>query len=114
MTMISGREAIWPGRTRWLACHGAALASAYTTCMDFTWESAIPQFAKLARILNPSLHDGDGNAADSLKQLGAPKEELPALAKQSMVPPDYTRYPRVPSATEILSIIRQSFTRQSF
>jgi alcohol dehydrogenase class IV len=46
---------------------------------------------------------------DSLKQLGVPEEELPALAKQSMVLPDYTQNPKVPTANEMLSIISQSF-----
>jgi alcohol dehydrogenase class IV len=107
--------------------HGAALASVYTACMAFTWESAIPQFAKLARMLDPSLHEAGVEKAaqvsprlmeeflarvglkDSLKQFGVLAEELPALAKQSMVLPDYRQNPKVPSATEMLSIIRQSF-----
>jgi alcohol dehydrogenase class IV len=37
-----------------------------------------------------------------LKQLGVPEEELPALAKQSMVLPDYAQNPKVPSANEML------------
>jgi alcohol dehydrogenase class IV len=107
--------------------HGAALASIYPACMDFTWESAIAQFAQLARILDPSLHEASDEKAaqfsprlmekfldrvdlnDSLKQLGVPEEELPALAKQSMVLPDYTQNPKVPTANEMLSIISQSF-----
>jgi alcohol dehydrogenase class IV len=78
-------------------------------------------------MLDPSLHEAGVEKAaqvsprlmeeflarvglkDSLKQLGVLEEELPALAKQSMVLPDYRQNPKVPSATEMLSIIRQSF-----
>ena len=45
----------------------------------------------------------------SLKQLGVSEEELSALAKQSMVLPDYTKNPKIPTGAEMLSIIRQSF-----
>ena len=33
--------------------HGEALAIVYPAFTRFTWESAVPQFAKLARTLNP-------------------------------------------------------------
>ena len=107
--------------------HGAALASIYLACMKFSWQSAIRQFAKLGRILDISLHQADdGMAAQSsielfakflarielnysLKQLGVSEEELSALAKQSMVLPDYTKNPKIPTNAEMLSIIRQSF-----
>jgi alcohol dehydrogenase class IV len=100
------------------------------SCWDylfFSWESAIPQFAKLARVLDPTIHEAsDEKAAQfspelfakflaraelnySLKQLDVPEEELPALVNQSMVLPDYTRNPKIPTAEEMLSIITQSF-----
>jgi alcohol dehydrogenase class IV len=107
--------------------HGAALASIYRACMKFSWQSAIPQFAKLGRILDISLHQADDEMAAqssielfekflaridlnySLKQVGVSEEELSALAKQSMVLPDYTKNPKIPTGAEMLSIIRQSF-----
>ena len=104
--------------------HGAALASIYRACMKFSWQSAIRQFAKLGRILDISLHQADDEMAAqssielfekflarielnySLKQLGVSEEELSALAKQSMVLPDYTKNPKIPTGAEMLSIIR--------
>jgi len=107
--------------------HGMALASVYRACLEFTWESAISPFARLARILEPSLEDVDATEAAaacpglvdeflsgigltfSLKDFGISKEEIPALARQSMVLPDYTNNPRVPAYDEMLQIIATSF-----
>jgi alcohol dehydrogenase class IV len=90
---------------------------------EFSWKSAIPQFSKLGRILDTLLHQADDEMAAqaslelfekflaridldySLKQLGVPEEELSALAKQSMVLPDYTKNPKIPTDAEMLSII---------
>jgi alcohol dehydrogenase class IV len=44
-----------------------------------------------------------------LRDFGISKEELPALAKQSMVLPDYKNNPRVPTLDEMLEIIAASF-----
>jgi alcohol dehydrogenase class IV len=107
--------------------HGLALASVYRACLEFTWESAVSTFAGLAQILEPSLKDV--NAAEaaaacpglvnefmsgiglsfSLKDFGISQEEIPALARQSMVLPDYTNNPRVPAYDEMLQIITASF-----
>jgi alcohol dehydrogenase class IV len=107
--------------------HGMALASVYRACLEFTWKSAVSAFAQLARILEPSLKDVDTlevaaacpglvdefmggiGLACSLKDFGVSKEEIPALAKQSMVLPDYTNNPRVPTYDEMLQIIAASF-----
>jgi alcohol dehydrogenase len=107
--------------------HGMALASIYRACLEFTWQSAVSTFARLARILEPSLEDIDTpeaaaacpglvdefmegiGLACSLKELGISKEEIPALAKQSMVLPDYTNNPRVPAYDEMAQIIAASF-----
>ena len=35
--------------------HGEALTILYPACLEFTWEYAVPQFARLATILNPHL-----------------------------------------------------------
>jgi alcohol dehydrogenase class IV len=107
--------------------HGLALASVYRACLEFTWESAVSTFARLAQILEPSLEDV--NAAEaaaacprlvdefmsgigltfSLKDFGISQEEIPALARQSMVLPDYTNNPRIPAYDELLRIITASF-----
>ena len=107
--------------------HGLALASVYRACLEFTWESAVSTFARLAQILEPSLEDV--NAAEaaaacprlvdefmsgigltfSLKDFGISQEEIPALARQLMVLPDYTNNPRVPAYDEMFQIITASF-----
>ena len=48
----------------------------------------------------------------SLEEKGVPEEELPALAKQSMVLPDYENNPRiVQSEAEMLELLRQCYRR---
>jgi alcohol dehydrogenase class IV len=107
--------------------HGLALASVYRACLEFTWESAVPVFARLARLLEPNLESvvaSEAAAASpgllvkfmnevgltfSLKDFGISKGELPALARQSMVLPDYANNPRVPSYDETLQIVGASF-----
>jgi len=107
--------------------HGEALAIVYPAFADFTWEAAIPQFAKLARILNPSLVSAsDRDAArksseeivEFLKVLGLskrlrdvnmPENEIEALAKQCMVLPDYKGNPRIATELEMTELIRSVF-----
>jgi len=107
--------------------HGLALASVYRACLEFTWESAVSTFGRLAQILEPSLKDVKATEAAaacprlvdefmsgigltfSLKDFGISQEEIPALARQSMVLPDYTNNPRVPAYDEMLQIISASF-----
>jgi alcohol dehydrogenase class IV len=107
--------------------HGVALASVYRACLEFTWKSAVAPFAQLARILEPSLTEVDPEEAAaacpslvgefiggiglafSLKDFGTQQEEIPALAKQSMVLPDYTNNPRVPTYDDMLQIISASW-----
>jgi alcohol dehydrogenase class IV len=107
--------------------HGSALASVYRACLEFTWESAVSVFGRLAQILEPRLKDVDAIEAAaacprlvdefmseigltfSLKDFGISQEEIPALARQSMLLPDYTNNPRVPAYDEMLQIISASF-----
>jgi alcohol dehydrogenase class IV len=107
--------------------HGEALAIVYPAFTRFTWESAVPQFANLARILNPGLKDlPDGKAAEksveevdkflkkiglwiSLKDKGMPENEIEALARQCMVLPDYKGNPRVATEKEMIELVRQSY-----
>jgi alcohol dehydrogenase class IV len=109
------------------APHGAALAAVYRACLEFTWASAVPKFAALARVLDPGLGAApDEEAAGacsgllqafldqiglkgSLKTSGIPEGELPALAKQSMVLPDYTNNPKVPTPEESYEVLARSF-----
>jgi alcohol dehydrogenase class IV len=109
------------------AAHGLALASVYRACLEFTWESAVSTFGRLAQILEPSLEDVDAIEAAaacprlvdefmsgigltfSLRDFGIAQEDIPALARQSMVLPDYTNNPRVPAYDEMLQIISASF-----
>ena len=109
--------------------HGEALAIVYPAFARFTWESAVPQFAKLAKILNPGLKDlPNGKAAEksveevdkllkkiglwvSLKDKGMPESEIEALAKQCMVLPDYKGNPRVASEGEMIELVKQSYMR---
>lgn len=106
--------------------HGMALASVYRACLEFTWESAVSAFGRLARILKPSLEDVDMSDAAaacpvlvdefmsgiglafSLRDFGISKDEIPALAKQSMILPDYTNNPRVPTYDQVVQIITAS------
>lgn len=107
--------------------HGEALAIIYPEFCEFTWASAILEFARLSRLLNPSLNnlsDNDAAAAcgmevkQLLKQIGLskklnevhiPENELEALAKQSMVLPDYKNNPKVASYEEIAELLKKSF-----
>ena len=110
--------------------HGETLALTYPAFTRFTWEAAVPQFAALGRLLNS---DADGAQDEeaarqsceeldgflkkigmwmSLEEKGVPEEELPALAKQSMVLPDYENNPRiVQSEAEMLELLRQCYRR---
>ena len=110
--------------------HGEALALVYPAFTRFTWEAAVPQFATLGRLLNRGT-DGapDEDAARrsceeldgflrkiglwiGLADKGILEEELPALAKQSMVLPDYESNPRVvASEAEMLELLQQCFRR---
>lgn len=107
--------------------HGEALAILYPAFADYTWESAIPQFAKLAKILNPELAgNADQDAAcacpseivkflkmiglsKKLKDIGMPENEIEALAKQCMVLPDYKGNPKVATYDEMVELVRNSF-----
>jgi alcohol dehydrogenase class IV len=107
--------------------HGESLAILYPAFADFTWESAVPQFARLAKILNPDLSGlTDAEAARNspaeivkfLKKIGLhkklrdvnmPENEIEALAKQCMVLPDYKGNPRVATYDEMIGLVKESF-----
>jgi alcohol dehydrogenase class IV len=110
--------------------HGAALAAVYPAFVRFTWQHAIPQFAKLGRTLDSTLdHAADAIAAErssaaievflaqvglrlGLQDLAVPKAELVTLAKQCMVLPDYRANPRVATPAEMEELVRDCFPAQ--
>jgi len=107
--------------------HGGSLAIVYPAFAKFTWANAIPQFSKLARILNPALVSlTDEQAAEksaeeiekflakielklSLKEYGMPENEIETLAKQCMVLPDYKGNPRVATLDEMTELVKQAY-----
>lgn len=109
--------------------HGESLAIVYPAFTRFTWKWAVPQFSKLARILNPELKKiTDEQAAEksveemdkflkkiglwiSLKDKGMPESEIEALAKHCMVLPDYKGNPRVATEDEMIELVTQSYLK---
>jgi alcohol dehydrogenase class IV len=110
--------------------HGEALAIVYPAFAEFTWKSAIPQFARLARIMNPILQSvPDDEAAfnavkeipafleslgllKSLEEINMPENEIGALAKQCMVLPDYSNNPRLATPGEMIDLVRSSYYKR--
>ena len=111
--------------------HGQSLAIIYPAFTRYTWQSAVPQFAQLARILDYTLvNTPDAQAAElscalvdillrqiglriGLADMGVPQNELEALASQSMVLPDYTSNPRVATREEMIALLVESYPSQS-
>jgi alcohol dehydrogenase class IV len=107
--------------------HGQALASIYPAIIRYSWEAAPEKFAVAARIFDRSLAGLDDAAAAEklagvievfLKSIGLriglddlkiPEAELPALARQSLVLPDYKNHPRVADQDEIHDILLKSY-----
>jgi alcohol dehydrogenase class IV len=107
--------------------HGVALAIVYPAFARFTWRSAVTQFARLARVLDPTLADRPDTVAAErssrlvedfldniglrlgLADMGIPEAELSKLAKQSMVLPDYKANPRVATPAEMEALVKESF-----
>jgi alcohol dehydrogenase class IV len=107
--------------------HGEALAIVYPAFADFTWEAAVPQFSKLARLLNPELNAVSDHQAASkspaeiskflksiqlsikLSEVGVPENEILKLAEQCMVLPDYKGNPRVATKDEMVELVKSSY-----
>ena len=107
--------------------HGESLAILYPACTKFTARSAIDQYAFMARVINPELiKASETDAADaayeeivkflkslglykSLKDVNMPAEEIEALAKQSMVLPDYQGNPRVATLEEMIELVKEAY-----
>jgi alcohol dehydrogenase class IV len=107
--------------------HGESLAIIYPAFTRFTYKHATKTFAAVGRIFDRSI-DGvpDEVAAERscaaiddfiekvgmkmiLKDAKMPEAEIPVLAKQSMVLPDYEGNPRVATETEMLELIKQAY-----
>ena len=109
--------------------HGESLAIVYPAFTRFTWKSAIPQFSRLARILNPELKSVSNEPAaeasvdlmdkflqkiglwTGLEEKGMPASEIEALARQCMVLPDYKGNPRVANPAEMVELVKVSYKR---
>ena len=109
--------------------HGESLAIIYPPFTRFTNQFAVEQFAQLERILNPGTTVTDEaelakkscESLDnflkkvglwiSLKDFEMPENEIPLLAKNSMILPDYTNNPNVASDTEMLELIEQAYSK---
>lgn len=109
--------------------HGVALASCYPAFSRYTWQSAIDRFARAGRIFDPALEGvGEVEAAErscaaidvflqkaglwvGLADFDVPEDELPDLARQSMVLPDYENNPRVTTPDEMQELITDCFRR---
>ena len=107
--------------------HGESLAIVYPAFAKFTWEAAIPQFAKLSHNLNPELQKVSEREAAAkspeeiviflqklglnykLKDVKVPENEIEALAQQCMVLPDYKGNPRVATYEEMVALVKESY-----
>ena len=109
--------------------HGETLAVTYPDFMRYTYPSAIERFAIVARIFNGALEsESDETAAEKsceemdkfLKEIGmwltleglkVPENELPQLAKQCLVLPDYKSNPRIATLEDVTELLKLSFRR---
>lgn len=107
--------------------HGESLAILYPACTKFTAPAAIEEYAFMSRAFNPALEKVSDKAAaeaaydevvkflksnglyKSLKDVNMPEEEIEALAKQSMVLPDYQGNPRVARYEEMLELVKEAY-----
>ena len=107
--------------------HGESLAIVYPACTKFTYGHAEAQYANMARKFNPGLEGvSDAEAAKKsidevtgflekigmykkLKDVNMPEDEIPALAKQCTVLPDYKGNPRVATEEEMLDLVKESY-----
>ncbi|WP_413730025.1 iron-containing alcohol dehydrogenase [Sodalis sp. RH22] len=107
--------------------HGEALAIVYPAFIRFTWQSAIPAFAVLARELDPTLTKcPDNEAAEhsaqlmkaflseiglnkTLRDVGMTEKEIPELAVASMLLPDYKGNPRIATSEEMIALIKEAY-----
>lgn len=109
--------------------HGEALSVVYPEFMRYTYSSAVPHFAAIGRIFNPTLEsESDDSAAEKsceemdkflkeigmyfgLSDFGVKEDELDELAKQCMVLPDYKANPKVADLNDMKEILSSAMNR---
>lgn len=109
--------------------HGESLAVVYPAVARFTWEAAAAEYATLGRIFDPSLAGADDDVAAeaacdqldefmrrvglwlNLERMEVPKQELPSLARQSLVLPDHSNHPRAATESDVMGILEESYGR---
>lgn len=109
--------------------HGEALACVYPAVIRYSWRAATAKFAGLARIFDPALREADEasaaeRAAEAIEafleriglriclvDLNIPESGLAALARASLVLPDYKNHPRVAAESEVHALLRESAGR---
>lgn len=107
--------------------HGEALAILYPACTRYTADAAVEQYAFMARAINPELskltdQEAAGQAYTEivgflksiglykgLRQVDMPEDEIEALARQSMVLPDYEGNPRVADYEEMVELVKEAY-----
>jgi len=107
--------------------HGESLSIIYPVFSRFTCKTAISQFSTVAQIFNPALFKDTNDEVAyyacteidtfikkigmwmSLKDISMPEDEIKALAKASMVLPDYRSNPRVTTKKEMESLIHAAY-----
>jgi alcohol dehydrogenase class IV len=106
--------------------HGEGLACVYPAIMRYTYKSAAEKFATVGRIFDQKLKKVEDKEAakktcsvvdtflkniglwTKLEDLKIPKKELKALAKASLVLPDYKSHPKVASLNEVFELLQKS------
>ncbi len=106
--------------------HGEALAVVYPAILEFSYRSAPEKFALVGRIFDRRIDPGRGlKAAEQasaaiarfikrigmglrLRDLKVPQAELEALARQSLVLPDFKNHPRLATVADVEAILHRS------
>jgi alcohol dehydrogenase class IV len=106
--------------------HGEALAVVYPAILRYTYKAACRKFAAVGRLFDGSLASlKDEEAAEKtcgiiegfIKEIGmsicfedlkVPKEELRALAEDSLILPDFKNHPREATLEEVFELLMQS------
>jgi alcohol dehydrogenase class IV len=109
--------------------HGEALAILYPEINRWTWRHAIPQYALIGRMFNPTLKDqSDEVAAEKacdemdnfLKKIGmwlsfkdknVPKDALDTIAGDNFELPDYLNHPIEVDLAKTKELLEKSYSR---